>query len=115
MGDWSQHPDCGHLCCDTRPDPFHDHFLDAAECPRCKSAEKAQKLLAAVETENVIGYVVVAREGRHAQLPDSEGWTFVDGRYGRLVDAHADARHLNGKVADMQFRVAELVLLPEEA
>lgn len=27
--------DCGHLCCDERHDPQHDHFLDAGTCPSC--------------------------------------------------------------------------------
>jgi hypothetical protein len=24
--------DCGHLCCDTRQDPYHGHFLSPAGC-----------------------------------------------------------------------------------
>ena len=27
--------DCGHLCCDDRGDPYHDHFLTPAQCRSC--------------------------------------------------------------------------------
>lgn len=27
--------DCGHACCDTRADSFHDHFLLPDQCPAC--------------------------------------------------------------------------------
>jgi hypothetical protein len=35
--------DCGHLGCDTRQDPFHDHFLSPADCG-------CHERLAAIET-----------------------------------------------------------------
>ena len=39
--------DCGHLCCDERGNPFHDHFLGARNCPGClheQSRERALRL-----------------------------------------------------------------------
>lgn len=27
--------DCGHVCCDERDDPNHDHSLDPADCASC--------------------------------------------------------------------------------
>ncbi len=27
---------CGHVCCDERTDPHHDHFLPSADCVHCQ-------------------------------------------------------------------------------
>lgn len=40
--------DCGHTCCDTRHDPFHDHFLSVEQCPSCK---RDADQLASLESE----------------------------------------------------------------
>lgn len=34
-------PDCGHLCCDERHDPLHDHFLAPHICPSCEARRAA--------------------------------------------------------------------------
>lgn len=36
---------CGHLCCDTPNEPFHDHFLDAEDCDLCRSLREEERKL----------------------------------------------------------------------
>lgn len=33
-----KHYGCGHICCDERDDPLHDHFLRPVDCPSCRSS-----------------------------------------------------------------------------
>ena len=39
--------DCGHICCDERSDPYHDHFLTPEQC--CASG-KPDDILTQIKT-----------------------------------------------------------------
>lgn len=74
--------DCGHVCCDERQDPLHDHFLAASSCPRCTAPTPEREVLA----------VIAANDDRWAHLgmdKPTHGLPFFE-HVSDLTDEQAD-------------------------
>lgn len=80
--------DCGHVCCDERSDPLHDHFLGAADCPRCAAVPPALTTFLAEEGVPPAHMAAACR----AAVRWNEAWK-AQPRQDDLGDTLADHEH----------------------